>query len=63
MEYIAGKALRMNTHQGGAASARHFAHLQRHGFFHAAIGAAFESEDPKVSEPGRKIRFGSLVQK
>jgi len=52
----------MNAHQRRTRTARHIAHAQNHGLFHAIAVAAFKSIDSKVSEPGWKIRFGGLMK-
>jgi hypothetical protein len=62
VEDVARQALRVNAHQRRQRAVRHIAHFQDHGLFQAVLVAAFKSIDSKVSKPGWKIRFGSLVQ-
>ena len=51
MEYITGKALRMDSQEGRAAGMslprRDVPHYQDHGFFDTVSRAAFEAVDPK----------------
>ena len=61
MKHIAGKALRVNTHEGRRVTGQ-LTHTQSHGFFGLWPGLPFETIDPEEAELRREIGFGNFLQ-